>query len=343
MSGIKYFNAGGQPLRLDDLAQILKISLDTRGITTALMDKQSKTDPFGNAQSYWLVKPTYTVDGTPGNYTYTFTNGSVITTKFNKSALCNMDMGNTGAEELYPLIHTEIYDIPHYILTGITTSAVTYWYPYLSQELETVTMYNLTNKATYNNKTLFFLPESHGYEVFNQTIQVLDWDYNLINKTYTLDTAYFVNGYNLIKPFEELIYNNVTDLIKNEHYTKDQVDNRMSDLGYLTFDLGTWNMSGTSQKTIQTQTLFNISAYDIRTVQVLIKADPDSPAASNYYPLEYTDFAASDTESAGSWLLGGTNSLILIRHQDGFFQRNGSYFDDSSINRGFITIGYIIR
>lgn len=341
MAGIKYFNAGGQPLRLEDLAHVLKISLDTRGITTALMNKQTKTDPYGNAQSYWLVKPTYTVDGTPGNYTYTFTNGSVITAKYNKSALCNMDMGNTGAEELYPLIHTEIYDIPHYILTGITTSAVTYWYPYLSQELETVTMYNLTNKATYNNKTLFFLPESHGFQVFNQTIQVLDWDYNLINKTYTLDTAYYVNGYNLIKPFEELIYNNVTDLIKNEHYTKTEIDTNTATLKYKTFNIGDWNISGSTQKTIQTNTLYGINAYNIRMINIQIIPDVGSPMASNIYPINYTDYASSDTETAGSWLLGGTNSLILIIHQDGYFQRNAQYFANTSFNRGYITIGYL--
>jgi len=341
MSGIKYFNAGGQPLRLDDLAQILKISLDTRGIITTLMKTQGSVDPLGNPQCYWLVKPTYTVDGTPGNYTYTFTNGSVISSVYDTSAICNMDMGTTDNEELYPILHTEIYEIPHYILTGVTSSGVTNWYPYVSEELEMVTMYNLTEKPTYNKKTLFFLPESHGFSSFNYTLKVLKWDYQLIDKTYTLIDNGHINGYNNILPFENLIYNNIRTILSGVYYSKTEMDTNLAELKYKTFNIGDWNMSGSTQKTIQTQTLYGINAYNIRNITIQIIPDTGSPMEANIYPLEYTDYASSDTESGGSYLLGGTNSLILIIHQDGFFQRNMQYFANTSFNRGYVTVGYL--
>jgi len=94
-------------------------------------------------------------------------------------------------------------------------------------------------------------------------------------------------------------------------------------------NIGTWNMSssGSESKTIT----HGITTNKIRTVNVVIFDD------------ESIGYALSDISgqcAGGYYHIAGT-SIILYRTTSSLFYSDGSEYNDTSINRGYITIGYV--
>lgn len=91
-------------------------------------------------------------------------------------------------------------------------------------------------------------------------------------------------------------------------------------------DIGAWDMNGTASVSIA----HGLTFATIRSVRVVIFND----AGSNYYPLEYDN---AGTGASGYLTYNGAN-VVLSRQSGRFF--DGSGFNDSTINRGYIVIQY---
>lgn len=94
-----------------------------------------------------------------------------------------------------------------------------------------------------------------------------------------------------------------------------------------TIDIGDWNMDITNSVTVA----HGLTLADIRKVDVSIRND-----TGELYPLIVGGTA---TGVEGGWI-GGTTLVTLTRVTSGYFDGSSS-FDDTSYNRGWITIEYV--
>ena len=118
-----------------------------------------------------------------------------------------------------------------------------------------------------------------------------------------------------------------------------QINNVGGGLYTISIDIGDWNMSGGTQKSISQATLqsscsCSILIDNIRRVSILIRDD----FASNYYDL-ITGLDPADPDGNGYWTVDAANNILrLYSLSSGYF--DGTNFDATSYNRGWITIEY---
>ena len=98
-------------------------------------------------------------------------------------------------------------------------------------------------------------------------------------------------------------------------------------------DIGVWDMDATDTITISLAT-HSISVSKIRSIDVLIVSD-DGNAIS---PLDLS--TADGTANAGRYAIQAVGDISLRRVTGGWFDNTG--YDDGAINRGYITIRYVI-
>jgi len=108
------------------------------------------------------------------------------------------------------------------------------------------------------------------------------------------------------------------------------------ELGFLKFkiiEIGSWNMDAYEQKDIDLE----IVSKKIRSISIMIREDDKE---WRIYDLNKVDGFSKEV-NGGISSIGtmGQEIILLTRTRDGFFDQ--TLFDDSSINRGWITIGYI--
>ncbi len=96
-------------------------------------------------------------------------------------------------------------------------------------------------------------------------------------------------------------------------------------------EIGDWNMDTYQQKYVA----HGLTRTKIRSINIIIRGDSDG----DYYPLNYTTITNGLTQ--GKWILPvGSETLIeMQRLHQGLF--DSTFFDSTSYNRGWITIGYI--
>jgi hypothetical protein len=92
-------------------------------------------------------------------------------------------------------------------------------------------------------------------------------------------------------------------------------------------EIGDWNMDSDASVTVA----HGLTLSKIRTVSVMIVAD----SSATIYSLNHMPFAG--TKPSGSWFTGATD-ITLQREIGGTF--DGSAFDSTSFNRGWVTIWY---
>lgn len=95
-------------------------------------------------------------------------------------------------------------------------------------------------------------------------------------------------------------------------------------------NIGDWNMDSTATVTVA----HGLTAENIRSMSVVIRTDT-SVSPINYYPLEWENTGGTEAEGEYKWQ---TTNIILKRTAGGDF--DSAEFDDTSYNRGWITIWY---
>lgn len=97
------------------------------------------------------------------------------------------------------------------------------------------------------------------------------------------------------------------------------------------FPINDWNMDSTLQKFV---TLTGISRDKIRSIDVVIRID----GGAQIHPLNRVDAAGT---LAGSWdFVNVSNDLSLTRVTGGYFDNTS--FDQTSFNRGYVTVQYTL-
>jgi len=91
-------------------------------------------------------------------------------------------------------------------------------------------------------------------------------------------------------------------------------------------EIGDWDMDADSAKAVT----HGLTVTNIRDVKVMVRSD-----AGTLYPIDYTDGA---NFSSGKWA-GGTTTITVSRQTGEFFDTTS--FDQTSYNRGWVTITYV--
>jgi hypothetical protein len=99
------------------------------------------------------------------------------------------------------------------------------------------------------------------------------------------------------------------------------------------FNIGDWNMDTTSELTVAT----GISEDKILAAKAMIR--PDSPVTGVNYPLDSTGVAGGTVTMQGGVEYWNSSGVVLNRLTGGFF--DGTTFDATSYNRGYVIVWYI--
>lgn len=104
-------------------------------------------------------------------------------------------------------------------------------------------------------------------------------------------------------------------------------------LKFKTIQIGSWNMDADEQKDVE----LGIPSKNIRSVSVMIREDNKE---WRIYDLNKVNGFSKEV-NGGIASIGtiGQEIILLTRTREGFFDQ--TLFDDSTINRGWITIGYL--
>ena len=101
----------------------------------------------------------------------------------------------------------------------------------------------------------------------------------------------------------------------------------LSGLSVKVVEIGSWDMNATDFVSIK----HGLTTSSIRMVQAIVKHD----VSNLYYPIELWDTIAG--VAGGSWSISALN-IVVARTAASFF--DSADFDDTTINRGYITIWY---
>jgi hypothetical protein len=99
------------------------------------------------------------------------------------------------------------------------------------------------------------------------------------------------------------------------------------------FNIGDWNMDTTSELTVAT----GISEDKILAAKAMIR--PDSPVTGVNYPLDSTGVTGGTVTMQGGVEYWNSSGVVLNRLTGGFF--DGTTFDATSYNRGYVIVWYI--
>jgi hypothetical protein len=99
------------------------------------------------------------------------------------------------------------------------------------------------------------------------------------------------------------------------------------------FNIGDWNMNTTPELTVAT----GISEDKILAAKAMIR--PDSPVTGVNYPLDSTGTTGGTVTMQGGVEYWNSSGVTLNRLTGGFF--DGTTFEDTSYNRGYVIVWYI--
>jgi hypothetical protein len=118
-------------------------------------------------------------------------------------------------------------------------------------------------------------------------------------------------------------------------------------LKFATINIGDWNMDTTRSVFVDISSVVS-SRSKVRILSAMVRPDGDTDY-NKLMPLDtvqnaaFGDFTGVNPEPQGGIDFGtldaGSTNIVLSRKQSGFF--DGTSWDSTSYNRGYLTIGYI--
>ncbi len=138
------------------------------------------------------------------------------------------------------------------------------------------------------------------------------------------------------------IFNGANQLVKLDSNQRATVPGGIDSGGNGTFlktkiiAIGAWNMLATDYIDIQ----HDINIHNIVSVNVLIRKDSGEGGGPQVYPLNYwvPHYYTSSSHYPGYWYLSST---IIRLYSGNWGSFNNSYYNSTSISRGWVTLGYV--